>query len=207
MLDITSIPSFLVAPPHSDEEASGLAYLRSQSIPAHPFYALKGSNSGLRTKYMADTQGFVMGPKTLTIGITHFHIWSAAKWAVESGQSKSDVFGVFESDVEFTSSTWREELSDISKDLPDDWDMLYIGHCCTQPIEDNPRISERLRKLIRGMGMHAYLFRYKAAEKLLDSNQKMWTSIDIQLVWDSFPRMNVFGVFPRLATQRGAFSD
>lgn len=207
MIDVTKLPTFIVSIPYSDDETACVKYLKQQGISASPFYGLKGSNCGLRTKYMADTNGYIMGGRTVAIGITHFHIWSAVKWMVESGQSSSDIFAVYETDVEFTSETWTDELLEITKDLPENWDMLYLGHCCTQPIQDNPAVTDRLRKLIRGMGLHAYLFRYKAAKKLLDSNQRMWTSIDIQLVWDSFPILNVYGIFPRLATQRGPFSE
>jgi hypothetical protein len=51
------------------------------------------------------------------------------------------------------------------------------------------------------MCTHAYLVNYEGVCKLLETNQKVWAPIDIQMLVDSMPRMNFYGVLPRLATQ------
>lgn len=51
------------------------------------------------------------------------------------------------------------------------------------------------------MCTHAYLVNYEGVCKLLETNQKVWGPIDIQMLVDSMPRMNFYGILPRLATQ------
>ena len=120
---------------------------------------------------------------------------------VEAKLTDHRTFLIVEDDVEFLDKNWKALANDNLQFVPIDWHVVYLGSCCADPIEDHGYVAANLYRLVRGMCTHAYLVNYEGACKLLETNQKVWAPIDIQMLIDSMPRMNFYGILPRLATQ------
>ena len=146
-----------------------------------------------------------MQVKSIVAGLSHFSVWSAIKWAVESGAyPKDQPFLVVEDDCKFVSDDWKEKLTEELQHVPEDWEVIYVGSCCAAPYEENKHIGGNVYRLIRGMCTHCYYVNYEGACMLMKTNQKVWCPIDIQMLVDSIPHMKFYGILPRLAYQDGA---
>lgn len=200
-LNIESTPTFMVSKPGSEMEQRGIRYTRSFGINAVPIYGFRANNCGISTDYYKSREKEKISSKTIVAGLSHFNIWASIKWMVESAITPHRVFLVVEDDVEFTRSDWKSVLSENLAVLPDDWHVVYIGSCCTDDVALHRHVGANLYKLTQGMCTHCYLVNYEGVCKLLETNQKVWAPIDIQMVMDSIPRMNFYGILPRLATQ------
>jgi len=200
-LDIENTLCFIISKPESEKELRCIRYMQTFGINAVPIYGFKDHNCGISTDYYHTRELAKAKVKTIVAGLSHFAVWSAIKWMVESKVTDHRTFLIVEDDVEFTCVDWKAKLADNLDHLPSDWHVVYIGSCCADPIEDHGYIASNLYKLVRGMCTHAYLVNYEGACKLLKTNQKVWGPIDIQMLVDSIPRMNFYGILPRLATQ------
>jgi GR25 family glycosyltransferase involved in LPS biosynthesis len=175
--------------------------MKSFGIDAVPIYGFRSHNCGISTDYYHNREKEKAKTKTIVAGLSHFSAWSAIKWMVEAKLTDHRTFLIVEDDVEFLDKSWKALANDNLQFVPNDWHVVYLGSCCADPIEDHGYIAANLYKLVRGMCTHAYLVNYEGACKLLETNQKVWGPIDIQMLVDSMPRMNFYGILPRLATQ------
>lgn len=109
----------------------------------------------------------------------------------------------FEDDFELVEG-WRDVFDKAYKDLPKDWDMLYLGANLTKTPD---RITENLLR-VRGAWMfHAVLLRKKFIDYILqnyDYNQ-IW-------VFDEWcrvmaPKLKFYMTYPMISYQRKGYSD
>lgn len=112
-----------------------------------------------------------------------------------------DVFVVFEDDVQFL-----QDLSIVDKalsQLPEDWDMLYLGASPKQP---QVRYSDNLIRLNNAHVTHAIIWHYReggALEYILDHANEV-KKIDDYFATVIQPKFNCFVTYPMAATQTSA---
>ena len=200
-VDFENTPTFIISKPESEKEKRCIRYMKSFGIDAVPIYGFRAHNCGISTDYYHNREKEKAKVKTIVAGLSHFAAWSAIKWMVEAKLTDHRTFLIVEDDVEFLDKNWKSLANDNLQFVPSDWHVVYLGSCCADPIEDHGYIAANLYRLVRGMCTHAYLVNYEGACKLLETNQKVWAPIDIQMLIDSMPRMNFYGILPRLATQ------
>lgn len=200
-VDFENTPTFIISKPESEKEKRCIRYMKSFGIDAVPIYGFRAHNCGISTDYYHSREKEKAKVKTIVAGLSHFAAWSAIKWMVEAKLTDHRTFLIVEDDVEFLDKNWKSLANDNLQFVPNDWHVVYLGSCCADPIEDHGYIAANLYRLVRGMCTHAYLVNYEGACKLLETNQKVWGPIDIQMLIDSMPRMNFYGILPRLATQ------
>ncbi len=200
-VDFENTPTFIISKPESEKESRCIRYMKSFGIDAVPIYGFRAHNCGISTDYYHNREKEKAKVKTIVAGLSHFSAWSAIKWMVEAKLTDHRTFLIVEDDVEFLDKNWKSLANDNLQFVPNDWHVVYLGSCCADPIEDHGYIAANLYRLVRGMCTHAYLVNYEGACKLLETNQKVWAPIDIQMLIDSMPRMNFYGILPRLATQ------
>jgi hypothetical protein len=204
-IDIEKSPTFIVSLPEGPREKECVKYMESFGIKAVPIYGFRASNCGISTEYYNSVKKDRMGVKSIVAGLSHFSVWSAIKWAVESGAyPKDQPFLIVEDDCKFVSDDWKEKLTEELQHVPEDWEVIYVGSCCAAPYEDNRHIGGNVYRLTRGMCTHCYYVTYEGACMLMKTNQKVWCPIDIQMLVDSIPFMKFYGILPRLAYQDGA---
>jgi hypothetical protein len=200
-VDFENTPTFIISKPESEKEKRCIRYMKSFGIDAVPIYGFRAHNCGISTDYYHNREKEKAKVKTIVAGLSHFSAWSAIKWMVEAKLTDHRTFLIVEDDVEFLDKNWKSLANDNLQFVPNDWHVVYLGSCCADPIEDHGYVAANLYRLVRGMCTHAYLVNYEGACKLLETNQKVWAPIDIQMLIDSMPRMNFYGILPRLATQ------
>ena len=115
---------------------------------------------------------------------------------------------IFEDDVQFLydkNTTW-DIMRQIIEELPDNWDMLYLGGNMDK--YKAYRFSEHLVKVDGILSTHAYSINRNIMQKLIIINKDI--SIlhnDTYYADNIIPKHNVFIVFPMLAGQRTGYSD
>lgn len=171
--------------------AAGLTY--------EPFAAFDGPRSGLRTDWVYEIDhpksGYKIGSKIIGIALSHISFWRAAAHFPE------DYWMVLEDDAELLPG-WQEAIATAITTAPTDWDMIYPGSCnCF----DKPKeaVAPNLYRVRWPQCTHCYIVRRKALPTLLATNLRIWAPIDIALVMDSFPKLNIYTILPRVVAQRG----
>ena len=106
---------------------------------------------------------------------------------------------VFEDDC-LLNPNWENLLVDAMSELPEDWDMLYLGGWKTQvsPYSEHLQIADRV------LCTHAYMIRDKFCDVVLDAMSKRINKID--LLYSSVEG-NKFVCNPVIATQVIGYSD
>lgn len=114
---------------------------------------------------------------------------------------------VLEDDVHF-SENWKEEVEKALEIIPDNFDFLFVGSCCArdkEPIhiggnlyhypyrEDKPSWYPQAG--------HCYIISQKCIQHLIDTNRDTADPIDISLIYNSFPKLEVYAILPRVADQ------
>jgi GR25 family glycosyltransferase involved in LPS biosynthesis len=111
---------------------------------------------------------------------------------------KEDIL-ILEDDVQFLVDPVGT-LEQIMGQLPEDWDMLYLG---ASPKEPQERYSDNLFRLKNAHVTHAILWHYRpkgAMEYVLNRQHKI-EKIDDFFVEKVQPKFNCYVTFPMLATQ------
>ena len=111
-----------------------------------------------------------------------------------------NMFMVLEDDVKFLCPP--NDLIDIAMEqLPEDWDMLYLGCSPQKPQE---RYSENLFRVDHAWCLHAVIWhnRVGGAVEWIIAHKSGIPKIDVYISDIIHPRFNCFTIFPMVATQR-----
>ncbi len=110
---------------------------------------------------------------------------------------------IFEDDIE-----WLEnplELKRAIPEIPDNWDMLYLGVNTEREVI---QIDYHLAKLTFAYSTHAYAINSSMFDKLIEINERETTGHnDVVYTQEIIPYHNCFAVLPLLAGQRKGYSD
>lgn len=103
---------------------------------------------------------------------------------------------------DFAQRTWREMLLQALNDVPDDFDILFVGSSDTyrKPTE---RIKGNVYEVKYPMCGHCYIASQKAAHILIATQRNAYAPVDINLMVNTFPQLKVYTILPRLAEQQG----
>ena len=192
----------------ADRRLEGVRYL----------HGLHKSTSGLDTTHLymvdrpePDAEPYRMGPHPTNIWLGHYFAWQALKL------SNDNYWLILECDAQFPED-WRERLEQALCDVPKDFDLLYLGSCCTQ---GRPRthIAGDVYELegVAPQCNHGYILAAKAVPVFETTLRRVWAPIDIQQVTETFRhghplprcvpaeaparRLAVYTVLPRIVGQ------
>ncbi len=112
-------------------------------------------------------------------------------------------FTIFEDDVKFTCDPF-EILAKTEKQLPPEWDMLYLGAHLMAPIE---RHSDNLYRIKNGYCTHAMIINNPAITDLILANREGMRKIDVFYQTVIQEQFRCFITFPMVATQADSYSD
>ncbi len=169
-------------------EAFGVAgthiYL-ADGRPEEKFYIGSGKVAGNLTQYMS----FVVMD---ALDYTHF-------WSIEDDLRLPE--------------NWRERMEAALRDVPEDFDVLFMGSCCTQGKEATHIKGDIYHYPYRGeekkfwypQCSHSLLFAKKCIPYLIQTNRDVANPSDVSLVISSFPKLNIYAVHPRIGEQEGTF--
>lgn len=120
-------------------------------------------------------------------------------------QAEGDVVTIFEDDVKFIGP--RELIHQTMWELPEDWDMLYLG---ASPQEPLTAYSDHLFRLGKSKTTHAIVWHRRpggAMEYVIEHEDSIDVAIDNWLSREVHPRFNCFLAYPLICTQHQTSSD
>ena len=127
--------------------------------------------------------------------LSHLMLWKALHF-----YGQNDFWMIVEDDVRLRPN-WRERVEYAIKTVPEDWDIIYAGSCCS----NGRRGKEVGDGLFEGMPLctHCYIVRSKALPHLIDTNEEIWAPIDLQMYFKTAHLLRCYTIFPRVADQDG----
>lgn len=114
---------------------------------------------------------------------------------------EGDSILIFEDDAVFIDN-FEEELNKSLEQLPDDWDMVYLGAHLLQ----TQRVNDRWLKSIECSSTHAYAVKASVIPKLLKRAMEHQGHIDVAYS-TLHKELNVYLARPTLVYQSAGFSD
>jgi GR25 family glycosyltransferase involved in LPS biosynthesis len=183
-------------------------HFAERGVDASFFYGLHAEKLGLRTihPYEVDApgSGWNMGPGPTGCWLSHRALWAALLLLPSdppSTHTPNDIFFVLEDDARFAPD-WRQRLDAALIVAPADWDLIWVGSCCTQ---DKPKthVAGDLYEVKWPLCTHGYLVRRKALPVLIETQDeaRCYAPIDISLTFHSMPKLRTFTILPRLLDQ------
>lgn len=161
---------------------------------ASPFVTLDG-----RSLHPDGKTVYHHGRKVLVCCIRTLMFWKAMQYVPE------DVIWGMDDDAEFTPD-WKEKYDAAMAVLPDDWDVVVLGHCCCKG-KPARHVGNNLYEIKYPLGCHVLQIRKKALPLLTLTHMRMWAPMDIAMEYESFPKLRVYTVYPRISGQRGVILD
>ncbi len=113
-----------------------------------------------------------------------------------------------ETDCRFVDG-WRDKLEAELKNVPEDFDFLFVGSCCAMDKEPVHVAGDVYEFPYRGEEKwtyypqcgHCYIIAQKAMQTLIDTQRDVANPVDVSLVRYAFPKLKVYAILPRLADQ------
>jgi len=165
------------------------------------FYGIHAPKLGIVTTlpYEVDNpgSGFNMGAKAVGCWLSHRALWAALLLLPDTE------FFVIEDDAVFAPD-WRERMSKALQAAPSDWDMIYVGSCCTEG-KVKGSLGGGLYDVRYPMCTHGYLVRRKALLALIETQDeaRCYGPIDISMTFHSHPKLKIYTILPRVLDQYG----
>jgi len=174
-------------------------HFAERGIDAEFVYGYHAGTCGLRTEnnYEVDNPG-----GGFNIGKHGVGIWTSFIMLYQiMNQFPDEHFFVLEHDVNFDEN-WRARFDQAIKDVPPDFDFLYIGSCCVKDLAFKRHIKGEIYEVKYPYCNHAIVIAKKCLPFVIQTLlKKCWSPFDIQLASEVFPSLNVYTVIPRMATQ------
>lgn len=119
-----------------------------------------------------------------------------------------EYFMVLEDDCRFLEG-WKEKLQQALKDVPSDFDFLFVGSSDAENKEPIRVGESDVYHFPNREGKpdyfpqtgHAYIVSKRALPIMIATQRDTADPIDISLIYETFPLLNVYVVLPRLAIQ------
>ena len=155
-------------------------HFKQRGLDVEFFEGINGAKFGLRTTipYNDDDPS---GPdyfiKQGRIGclLSHYMLWQTL-WHLPY-----DEILILEDDA-FLCENFQERFLEFKKQLPDDWQYVFVGHCCLPPEDYQIKISDNIITTTHPpMCTHAYMIKKSSIPVLLDTNHQAWAAVDIQI--------------------------
>lgn len=192
--------TFAICPQEQlQRQRMGAKHFAEQGLTVEIFNSLNAGQSGVITRWTYEVDdpgsGFMMGPKPVNIWLGHWGLWQTLQYLPEQH------FLILEIDARFPEQ-WRPRIENALRNVPADFDFLFIGSCCTKGRPTTP-IAPEIFEVKWPMCLHAYIVSKKVLPLMISTLRKVWAPIDIQLTFELFYKLEVkcYTVLPRIVGQ------
>lgn len=187
----------ITLPETPDRTEKAKAHFKERGVVTEFFDGINAEVAGLSTEhtYEIDNPGtnFRMGYKPTGIWLSHWMLWKAFTLLPDQH------FMVTEIDVQFPVD-WHIRTEHAIKDVPADFDMLFLGSCCCKG-RPQKHIKGEVWEVKWPACNHCYIIAQKALPLML-SMRKIYGPIDLQPMIDGvYAKMKVYTVLPTIMTQ------
>ncbi len=142
-----------------------------------------------------DRAGERIGPKHVAACLSHYLILKTMQYQPD------DSWITLEYDARLPED-YQARFDHIIKDLPDDWQVVFLGSCCCAGRETK-HIKGDIYEVHWPLCGHAQMIRKSALPVLLKDCQKIWAPLDIALFYGALTKLRTYTVIPPLVTQDG----
>lgn len=104
-----------------------------------------------------------------------------------------------EEDAKFIEG-WKDKLIECLNNIPDDFDILYVGSCCTEG-RYSTNIAGDLYEVKYPLCGHATIISRKALKVLIEKCRDACIPMDVHLFDDVHKDLKTYTILPRLADQ------
>jgi hypothetical protein len=160
-------------------------------------YGVNAALCGLATTntYEKDNpgSGFRIGTKLTGIWLGWQIVWSICNALPDSH------FLLFEHDAVLVPD-FRERMAQALRDVPADFDWLFLAHCCAKG-HPTRHVAGEVFEVKYPQCNHATVIAKKALPHILATQRRMYGPQDCTLIFDTFPALKVYTVLPRMAEQ------
>ena len=166
-------------------------------VQCEQFNGISAAESGLMTQHCYEVDnpgsGWHIGSKEVATWLSFYSLWSAMLYMPENH------FWQLEWDCHFAPD-WRIRVEQALKDVPPDFDLLYVGSCCTK---DKPRthVKGEVYEMNQMHCGHATIIAKKALPVMLRTQRRVYAPIDLSLMFHTFPQLKCYVILPRVADQ------
>ncbi len=174
-----------------------LKHFKDVGVEAECFGGISSAKSGIDTKWTYEIDnpgsGWRIGEKPVATWLSFYMLWSAMNVCPDKH------FLQCEWDCHWQPN-WRPRAEQALRDVPPDFDLLYLGSCCTKDVPKK-HVKGEVWDVRYPMCGHAVIIAKKALPVMLATQRKVYAPLDISLALHTLPRLKVFTVLPRLADQ------
>lgn len=96
---------------------------------------------------------------------------------------------------------WIHRAEQALKDVPNDFDWLFLSHCCTEGRETT-HINSEIHLVKYPQAGHVSIIAKKALPILIESCRDACKPMDVHLFDEVFDKLKVYTLLPRLAEQK-----
>lgn len=179
-------------------------HLRQSGLMAVSWYkrfnGINGSIAGLsctNSHLLPDGNRYTPTPAHTSLCINHWFLW---RTIYAPNLLDADHYSlIMEDDVRLVDG-WYEKLVRALDDVPDDWDLLFMGSCYARH-HGAVHVKGDVWRTEKPNCTHAYFVRHKALPVLLDKCHRIYTNIDWAIVEQAIPHLKAYAILPRLAHQ------
>ncbi len=165
----------------------------AQKITVEPFYALPGETP---------FKSFNKSQKAMLAYALDYTLDGYDEDGIEHSEPASHAL-LFENDVVFKSTT---RLPYVFEQLPNDWDILYLGANITNGVTD--KYSKDLHRIKHAWTTHAVAYSRNVMEYIVEKFDALANHIyDDWLAREVLPKFNCFIVNPMVCVQRPGYSS
>lgn len=154
-----------------------------------------GVDTTLLYEVDAPGSGFKIGPKPTGCWLSHRASWAALLLLPD------EEFFILEDDAQFLPD-WRARFNEARANLPADWDVLFVGSCCTGG-RPTSHVAGTVYEVRWPMCLQAYLVRRRALNVMIKTQDaaRCYAPIDISLFFHTWAHLRVYTMMPSIVSQ------
>lgn len=178
-----------------------MSHFAAVGFEAEVFYGVSSKDSGLVTTHLyevdAPGSGYKIGKKEVACFVSFYMAWSAMIYMPQKH------FWTVEFDCKYPPD-WRAQVEQALKDVPPDFDLLYVGSCCCKG-KPMKHIKGNVYEMNQMQCGHSTIIAKKALPVMLATQRKVWAPLDISLAFLTLPKLKCYAILPRVADQFDTF--
>jgi hypothetical protein len=193
-----NIRPFLITVPEAQDRTDFIMrHYAAVGFETEIFNGISSRDSGLVTTHTYEVDnpgsGYKIGKKEVAGWLSFYMAWSAMNFMPETH------FWTTEFDCEFQPN-WRERVEKALKDVPKDFDLLFVGSCCTKG-KPMKHIAGDVFQMNQPQCGHSTIIAKKALPVMLATQRKVYGPLDVNLAAHTLAHLKVFVILPRVCTQ------
>lgn len=181
-----------------EKTARIMAHFKDVGLEPEVFNGIHAVQSGLYTKHTYDIDkpgsGWRIPEVNVANWLSFYMLWAALNMQPDSH------FLTLEWDAKFDPK-WKDRLQAVLQHLPKDFDMLFLGSCCTWDKVRTQIHGSELWEVKWPMCGHATIVAKKALPVLLATQRKCYAPMDISIMFHTLPLLKVYTILPRMVDQ------